>query len=306
MDMAVRIERSLSKALEPAACAECPPGLAGALRHAVFPGGARIRPRLCLAVASACGDDDQDLSDAAAAAIELLHSASLVHDDLPCFDDAPLRRGKPSVHRAYGERLAVLAGDGLIVRAFEIMALAGRHAPERVGPLVAVVARAVSFPSGIVAGQAWECEPRVNLSRYHRAKTGALFVAATEAGALAAGADPTRWRALGELLGEAYQVADDICDAAGECETAGKPVGRDADLGRPSAAAEFGIKGAVDRLEKLVAAAVASIPPCCGETELRHLVVMGVRRLIPKVLMPRSFGLYAGARPGDDGQPWVA
>ena len=94
------------------------------LRYAVFPGGARIRPRLCLAVAQACGEDQPAVTDAAAAAIELLHCASLVHDDLPCFDDAPLRRGKPSVHRAFGERLAVLAGDALIVLAFETLARA--------------------------------------------------------------------------------------------------------------------------------------------------------------------------------------
>ena len=89
-----------------------------------FPGGARIRPRLCLAVAQACGEDQPAVTDAAAAAIELLHCASLVHDDLPCFDDAPIRRGKPSVHRAFGEQLAVLAGDALIVLAFETLALA--------------------------------------------------------------------------------------------------------------------------------------------------------------------------------------
>jgi geranylgeranyl pyrophosphate synthase len=95
--------------------------LAAAMRHAVFPGGARIRPQLCLAVARACGDSDPALADAAAAAIELLHCASLVHDDLPCFDDAPLRRGRASVHCAFGERLAVLAGDALIVQAFQTL-----------------------------------------------------------------------------------------------------------------------------------------------------------------------------------------
>ena len=105
---------------------EGPPLLAAAMRHAVFPGGARIRPQLCLAVARACGDAHPALADAAAAAIELLHCASLVHDDLPCFDDAATRRGQPSVHAAYGERLAVLAGDALIVLAFQTLAAAAR------------------------------------------------------------------------------------------------------------------------------------------------------------------------------------
>ena len=99
------------------------------MRHAVLPGGARVRPQLCLSVAQACGDDLPEMSDAAAAAIELIHCASLVHDDLPCFDDADLRRGKPSVHRAYGEPLAVLAGDALIVMAFEALARAAQGEP---------------------------------------------------------------------------------------------------------------------------------------------------------------------------------
>src|ERR1700761_9802643 len=114
MDVAVRIEKALNDAVGLAGQPGCPPRLAAAMRAAVFPKGARVRPRLCHAVASACGDDEPDATDAAGAAIELLHCASLVHDDLPCFDDAPLRRGKPSVHTAFGERLAVLSGDGLI------------------------------------------------------------------------------------------------------------------------------------------------------------------------------------------------
>src|SRR3954470_2416047 len=115
MDAATRIELALTVAVTRAEAPGCPPRLGAALRHAVFPRGARIRPRLCLAVAAACGDDDPTAADAAAAAaaVDLLHCASLVHADLPCFDDAPTRRGKPSVHRTFGEPLAVLAGDAL-------------------------------------------------------------------------------------------------------------------------------------------------------------------------------------------------
>jgi len=115
MDITARIERSLHAALAPGAT---PPLLSLAMHHAVFPGGARVRPRLCLAAASACGGDDPTLAEAAAAAIELMHCASLVHDDMPCFDDAATRRGRLSVHRAFGEPLALLAGDGLIGMAF--------------------------------------------------------------------------------------------------------------------------------------------------------------------------------------------
>ena len=135
-----------------------PPRLAQALRYAVFPGGARVRPRLSLAVAMACGDDRPELSNGAAAAIELLHCASLVHDDLPCFDDAATRRGKASVHAAFGEPLAVLAGDALIVRAFEALALAAVAEPLRLPALLGLLGAAVGAPNGIVAGQAWECE----------------------------------------------------------------------------------------------------------------------------------------------------
>src|ERR1700709_2419276 len=107
MDAVTRIERTLSASLDRVDTVVAPPRLAAAMRHAVFPRGARIRPRLCLAVAAACGEDDPAVADGAAAAIELMHCASLVHDDLPCFDNANMRRGRPSVHRAYGEPLAV-------------------------------------------------------------------------------------------------------------------------------------------------------------------------------------------------------
>ncbi|MFG5407505.1 polyprenyl synthetase family protein [Piscinibacter sakaiensis] len=110
MSITARLEGALAAALEAVDGAGRPPRLSAAMAHAVFPGGARVRPRLTLAVARACGCDDLELSLGAAVSIELLHCASLVHDDLPCFDDAPLRRGRPSVHRAYGERLAVLCG----------------------------------------------------------------------------------------------------------------------------------------------------------------------------------------------------
>ncbi|WP_284247035.1 polyprenyl synthetase family protein, partial [Methylobacterium haplocladii] len=119
MDAGRRIETALDAAVAHLEAPGAPPRLAEALRYAVFPGGHRIRPRLCLSVARACGDDDPAAADAAAAAIELLHCASLVHDDLPCFDDAPMRRQKASVHVAFGEPLAVLTGDALIVAAFE-------------------------------------------------------------------------------------------------------------------------------------------------------------------------------------------
>ncbi|GJE17034.1 polyprenyl synthetase family protein [Methylobacterium marchantiae] len=284
MDANRRIEQALDAAVAHAEAPGAPPLLAEAIRYAVFPGGHRIRPRLCLSVARACGDDDPAASDAAAAAIELLHCASLVHDDLPCFDDAPTRRQKPSVHVAFGEPLAVLTGDALIVLAFETLARGAARSPARLASLVGLVARAVGSPNGIVAGQAWESERNVGLTEYQQAKTGALFAAATVAGAAAAGAQALPWRLLGECLGEAYQVADDLRDVACRQEEVGKPVGRDATLGRPNAAALLGMGGALARLKRLVREAMEVIPACPGADILRAEIEAQTRLFLPASL----------------------
>jgi len=287
MDAQLRIERALDAALQSGEVAATPPKLRSALRHAVFPGGARIRPRLCLAVAWACGDDQPVLADAAAVAIELLHCASLVHDDLPCFDDAAMRRGQASVHAAFGERLAVLVGDALIVQAFRVIPPAAAAAPDRIAGLIETIAAGVGAPDGIVSGQAWECEPRADLATYQRAKTGALFAAATAAGAQAAGQAPDAWRGVGDWLGEAYQVADDIRDVMADPQWLGKPTGRDETLDRMSAAREFGLAGAVERFDALLEQAAAAVPECAGAKALRALVRSESERLVPKAWVRR-------------------
>jgi geranylgeranyl diphosphate synthase type II len=274
-----RIERALRASVD-ASSNGAPPRLAAALRHAVFPGGARIRPRLCLAVAAACGDPLPGLTDAAAAAVELIHCASLVHDDLPCFDNASTRRGQPSVHRAFGEPLAVLVGDALIVAAFDTVARAGVAAPDRLARLVEVIARGVAAPRGIIAGQAWESEPHIPVITYRRAKTAALFEAAAAAGAIAAGDDPEAWRAFGERIGEAYQVADDIHDVTGDPSSLGKPIGRDALFGRPNAAHDLGASGSRELLEQLVREALAEMPSCRRPEEIHEWALDTVSRLL--------------------------
>ena len=287
-----RIENSLLAAVAGSMGHGCPPKLAAAVRHAVFPGGARIRPQLCLAVARACGDDQPALADAAAVAIELLHCASLVHDDLPCFDDAPMRRGQASVHSAFGERLAVLVGDALIVMPFQVLVRAGMDlaadAPGRALQVMHTIGIGVGMPGGIVAGQAWECEPRVTLREYQRLKTGSLFEAATVAGAQAAGGDAEAWRALGAHLGEAYQVADDIRDVIADPEHLGKPIGQDVALGRPSVATEQGLDAAMRIFQRLVAGAVAAVPECRGAPMLRALVRAESERLVPPSLFAQQ------------------
>jgi geranylgeranyl diphosphate synthase, type II len=286
MDLSFRIEAAVAEAVligqrSPGGAEAVPGRLAAALDHATMSGGARIRPTILLSVAGACGDDRPILSDAAAAALELIHCASLVHDDLPAFDNADTRRGKPSVHRAFGEPLAILAGDSLIVLAFEVLARAGAAAPDRALRLVMALAQRTGMPGGICAGQAWESEPVVNLGAYHRAKTGSLFVAATQMGAIAAGQEPEPWEELGARIGEAFQVADDLKDALLTEKETGKPAGQDAVHGRPNAVHLMGVQGAVRHLKDILGGAIASIPSCPGEAALAGMVRAYAERMTP-------------------------
>ncbi|MCC6001098.1 MAG: polyprenyl synthetase family protein, partial [Pararhodobacter sp.] len=222
---------------------------------------------------------------AASVALELIHCASLVHDDLPAFDNADFRRGKPTVHLAYSEALAVLTGDSLIIAAFEALARAvpaDRPADAlRAMALTRLLARHTGMPHGICAGQGWESETSVDLRAYHRSKTGALFMAATQMGAVAAGQEPEPWEELGARIGEAFQVADDLRDALYDAETLGKPVGQDAALARPSAVQELGVQGAIRRLRDILAGAIASIPSCPGEAQLAAMVQLYAQRMTP-------------------------
>jgi geranylgeranyl diphosphate synthase type II len=151
---------------------------------------------------------------------------------------------------------------------------------ERRVALLGVVTAAAGMPRGIVAGQAWECESVVALSDYHRAKTGALFVAAAVAGAIAAGADPAPWQSVGECLGEAYQVADDIRDVTGTPDELGKPVGRDAALERPNVVGSMGLTAARARLQQLVAQSMSAMPDCPGGAELRQHLLPVIQHLL--------------------------
>ncbi len=307
MDAASIVEQAIRSALASQVTAgQTPPALAAALEAALFPGGARLRPRLCLAVASACEAGAERVAVPAAVALELLHCASLVHDDLPCFDDAELRRGRPTVHAAFGESLAVLAGDALIVMAFrslaetplrlpQLAALTGEERstarprtcevgldPARFPALLACVADAVGPTKGITGGQAWELEPHVAVSRYHQLKTGALFEASARAGAIAAGHDPEPWGRFGAKIGEAYQVADDLHDALGSSEDLGKPVGKDLELGRPSAVHRYGTHGAMQRLSGLLSSAIDAVPGGADRAPVEEWLALVGSRLLPR------------------------
>lgn len=279
-----RIEQSLRALITRAGRAGCPPQLALALHDAVFPGGGRIRPQLCLAVAAACGGHDPMLTDGAAAAIELLHCASLVHDDLPCFDDAEVRRGLPTIHRKYGQPLAVLTGDTLIVLAFDAVIDVGCMDERARVDVLRILAAAAGAPFGLVAGQAWESEPHADLRRYQGAKTGALFEAAAMAGALAGGGSAEQWRPVGALLGEAYQYADDLADAFGDPQLLGKPIGQDSLRDAPNVVARDGMSAAVRALDRVLQSAVDAVPACSGRSHVVELITRAAARLCPAAL----------------------
>ncbi|MEO1202133.1 MAG: polyprenyl synthetase family protein [Pseudomonadota bacterium] len=288
MQIEARINGALRRAIAAQAGPACPPRLAEAIEYAVFPGGHRIRPRLCLAVANAFEDSDPMVVDAAMSSIELLHCASLVHDDMPCFDNAAMRRGKAAVHAAFGEPLALLCGDALIVLAFQTIARAAITAPHRASKLLTIVSDGVGAPNGIVAGQGWECEIDPPLKEYQRAKTGVLFAAATMAGAAAAGVDHSAWGILGQRIGEAYQIADDLLDRFGDPDVIGKPVGQDEANDRPNAVKELGVGGATQYLKRTIEEVVDSVPDCPGKVALRGLIRQEATSIMSAALQGRA------------------
>jgi geranylgeranyl diphosphate synthase type II len=285
MDLKARIDMAMHRAIALGQAQPAPARLAAALDYATSPGGARIRPTILLSVAMACGDDRPEVANAAAAALELIHCASLVHDDLPCFDDADLRRGKPSVHRAFGQPIAVLTGDSLIILAFEVLARAGVVDAQRSAQLVLALAQRTGMPGGICAGQGWESEESIDLDAYHRSKTGALFIAATQMGAIAAGQEGEPWFELGDRIGQAFQVADDLRDALCSVDELGKPVGQDETHARPNAVAAYGVDGAVQRLKDILGGAIASIPSCPGEAALAQMVTHTAKKIMPEAAL---------------------
>ncbi|MFH1024463.1 MAG: farnesyl diphosphate synthase [Planctomycetota bacterium] len=213
---------------------ECPSLLHRAMTYSVRAGGKRLRPVLALLATEACGGRTRDVLPAACA-IELIHTYSLIHDDLPAMDDDDFRRGRPSNHKMFGEGMAILAGDGLLTVAFELVA---RRTPRKavVPALVAEIAAAAGW-AGMVGGQAVDLlsegkRPEHGTLKYiHRHKTAALLRASVMVGGIAAGASPKVLRALasyGEHVGIAFQMADDILDICGSTKELGKTAGKDA------------------------------------------------------------------------------
>lgn len=288
MHFSQSIEHLLAQAIQPSS-SQVPPRLQAAIHHAVFPGGARFRPQLIAAISHAYGDPHPELRNAIAITAELFHCASLVHDDLPCFDNANTRRGRPSVQRAFGEEMAVLVGDALIVLAFENLAL---RCPTQLLPtLIRIFSAGIGMNGGIIAGQAWESETACNLYQYHQAKTGALFIACARSAALACDANETDWVEVGKFLGEAYQVADDLYDACTSKSQAffDKPKGQDAHLGRPNIVLTLGLPSAVDYFYKLIDQLLQTVPNCLGRAPLQSWILDYCKGLIAPVVQAKSF-----------------
>jgi geranylgeranyl diphosphate synthase, type II len=228
-------------------------GLDEAMRYSLLAGGKRIRPVLTLATASAIGRDP-DWVLPLAVAIELIHTYSLIHDDLPAMDDDDLRRGRPTCHRAFGEDVAILAGDGLYAEAFTLLLDRQEGAPDRVLAAARELARATGA-QGMVAGQYIDVAGTAQagpagLRRLHELKTGRLIAASVECVLLLAGIEDAErihsFTQFARELGVLFQIVDDILDVTGSQETLGKQQGSDERLGKRTYVTEFGVEGARD------------------------------------------------------------
>lgn len=227
---------------------DAPKRLLEAIEYSLFSGGKRLRPGMVLESWRACGgpEESQQAALAAATGIELVHTFSLVHDDLPCMDDDDLRRGRPTSHKVFGEAVAILAGDAMLAMAFDVIV---RHAPAPVAALLIQELARAAGPEGMIGGQvldmAWEAGPisPQELQNIHRRKTGALFTAACRMGAITAGADErslSAVTALGEHIGLAFQIIDDLLDVTSTPQQMGKATNKDAQRGKQTYPALLG------------------------------------------------------------------
>jgi geranylgeranyl diphosphate synthase, type II len=261
------VDRGL-ESLVPSA-ATFPPAVFEAMRYSLFAGGKRVRPILALASAEALGANTAGLLPIACS-LELIHTYSLIHDDLPAMDDDDFRRGMPTCHKVYGEAIAILAGDGLLNRAFEVLADPKRLKSVSAGRMLAIIsaiARA-SGAFGMIGGQVVDMQSEgrdidmPTLEYIHTRKTGALIRASVRVGALYAKAGPKRLRALtryGEYVGLAFQIADDILDLTGTKEQIGKDAGSDLKKGKKTFPSFFGIEESRRRAREVADRAIASL-----------------------------------------------
>lgn len=259
-----------------------------AMHYSLYAGGKRLRPTLCFAACEAVGGSASQAVPAAMA-LEMIHTYSLIHDDLPCMDDDDLRRGRPTCHKVFGEAIAVLAGDALLTEAFSVLADWAASAPNpRVAARVTAEIAQAAGSRGMVGGQALDLEaekkpPKLgNLEEIHRLKTGAIFRAAVICGALAAGGLPDHLKAMEDYahhFGLAFQIYDDVLDVIGDEAKLGKPVGSDIKNQKSTFPALVGVERARDMaLQAAEKAAEAVEKFGCGGRILAGLARLAVTR----------------------------
>lgn len=223
-----------------------------AMRYSLLAGGKRLRCALALEFCLALGGQKEDVLPFACA-LEMVHAYSLIHDDLPCMDDDDMRRGKPSCHIAFGEANALLAGDGLLTKAFEVMAQQSKIPPERTVLAVGVLAQAIGH-HGMIGGQRMDLQNEGKevgievIEQTNRLKTGALIIAAAQLGCIAAGADSKMTelaKKYAEQIGLAFQITDDILDCTSSAEVLGKPIGSDAENHKTTYVSVYGLEKAM-------------------------------------------------------------
>ena len=281
------VEDALKRSLPSVAAP--PTRLHEAMHYSVMAGGKRIRPLLAIAAAESCGSSSTRVMPAACA-LELIHTYSLIHDDLPCMDDDDLRRGRPTNHKVFGETMALLAGDALLAHAFKLVgenALVDGVSPRAVADVTALVGEAASS-LGMVGGQAadWMAERREvaedDVLFIHRKKTGALIRASVMTGAILGGADAPARGALssyGESLGLLFQIVDDILNVEGDPAALGKAAGSDAARHKATYPAVAGMAKAKARGEALLAEACGALKSLNGRAgPLRELAAFTLRR----------------------------
>ena len=262
-ELRAEVDRALTERVEFAE--GCPDRLAEAAQYSLLSPGKRLRPLLVLLAAEACGLE-RGQAMPAACAVEMIHAYSLIHDDLPAMDDDDLRRGRPTCHRAFGEDVAILAGDALLTRAFEVLAseVLPASAAAKCCQALAVAAGA----SGMVGGQVDDLDGeqlptnQQELESIHLRKTAALIQVSVQLGGIVAEAKPEQIEALrryGNRLGLAFQVVDDLLDASGDEEKTGKRVQKDSDRGKITCPGLMGMEASTRRAEQLVEEARASL-----------------------------------------------
>ena len=264
-----------------------PPLIHHAMRYSLFAGGKRIRPLLAMASAEAVLDAPTGI-ESCACALELIHTYSLIHDDLPALDNDDLRRGRPTCHKVYGDAMAILAGDALLTLAFEVLAKLEGVSAERRVDLVRELATASGTVGGMIGGQVNDIQGEGKhptaalLDSIHRAKTGALLRASVRMGAIYAGANAAQLVALtsfGEHIGLAFQIVDDILDVEQSSEALGKTAGKDAAQEKITFPAVYGIERSREMAEQERLSAHRSLQPFDDRAQrLRELADLVVRR----------------------------